>query len=68
MEDFCYSLTDENKKEVLHKSILGKGAFRRFKDNVNRLGISSQWYEFRDQRYREIAKEFCESKNIEYIE
>lgn len=65
MEDFCYSLSDYKKRDLL---LDAKGAFRRFKDNVNRLGISDQWYDYRDEKYKEIAIEFCKSKNIDYIE
>ncbi|MFC0560614.1 UPF0158 family protein [Halalkalibacter alkalisediminis] len=68
MEKFCYSLSDHKKQDILLHSIKGKGAFRRFKDHVNRLGIDEQWYDYRDQRYKEIAKEFCQSENIDYIE
>jgi hypothetical protein len=68
IEGFCYSLSDHTKQDVLLNSIKGKGAFRRFKDNVNQLGISHQWYNYRDNRYREIAMGFCGSKNIEYVE
>ena len=67
MESFCFSLSDLNKQEILLNSIRGKGAFRRFKDNVNRLGLVSQWYDYRDNSIKEIAREFCESKNIDSI-
>lgn len=68
MEAFSFSLSDYRKRDILLDSIHGKGAFRRFKDNVNRLGISNQWYDYRNKRYREIAIEFCESRNIDYID
>lgn len=68
MEDFCYSLSEHQKRDLLLNSIHGKGAFRRFKDNVHQLEISDQWYAFRDQKYKEIAIEFCESKNLDYTE
>lgn len=68
MEDFCYRLSDDNKREILLDSIRGRGAFRRFKDNSHRLGIIHQWYEFRDMKYKEIAIEFCESRGIAYLD
>ncbi|MBS4193231.1 hypothetical protein KHA94_24375 [Bacillus sp. FJAT-49705] len=68
MERFCYSLPDHKKQDILLDSIRGKGAFRRFKDNVNRLGIAEQWYEYRDHCFKEIAREFCQSNNIAFIE
>lgn len=68
VERFCYSLSDQRTQDKLLHSIRGKGAFRRFKDNVDRLGIAEQWYDYRDTQYKEIAKEFCRSKNIAFIE
>ncbi|MCC3359112.1 UPF0158 family protein [Bacillus sp. REN16] len=67
MESFCYGLTDSNMQTALLKSIRGKGAFRRFKDTVDRLGITEKWYDYRDMKYKEIAVEFCESNGIDYI-
>lgn len=68
MENFCFSLNDNNKSEILLHSIKGKGAFRRFKDNAIRLRIASNWYDYRNNCYKEIAREFCESNNINYID
>jgi hypothetical protein len=66
MESFCYSLTDINMQNALLKSFGGKGAFRRFKENIDRLGITEKWYDYRDMKYKEIAKEFCETNGIDY--
>lgn len=68
MKDFCYSLSDQQKRDLLLNSIHGKGAFRRFKDKIHQLEISDQWYALREQKYKEIAIEFCESKNLDYTE
>ncbi|WP_332696454.1 UPF0158 family protein [Halalkalibacter lacteus] len=65
MERFCYSLSDQKKQDILLNAIRGKGAFRRFKDDVYRLEIAEQWYDYRDHCYKEIAKEFCKSNNID---
>ncbi|MDT8861811.1 UPF0158 family protein [Alkalihalobacillus sp. MEB130] len=68
LERFCYSLSDEKKQDLLLHAIRGKGAFRRFKDTLHRLGMIQQWYEYRDERYKELAREFCQSNKIDYIE
>ncbi|WP_102346133.1 UPF0158 family protein [Bacillus sp. Marseille-P3661] len=68
MERFCYSISDDNIQGKLLNAIKGKGAFRRFRDSVEHLGIINQWYTYRDISYKEIAREFCVSKNIGYIE
>lgn len=68
MEHFCFSLADNQKQDILLNAIKGKGAFGRFRDNVDRLNLTSQWYDFRDERYKEIAREFCRENQIEFIE
>jgi hypothetical protein len=45
-------------------SLQGKGAFRRFKDNVILLGIEKDWYSFRDERYKQFAIEWCQENDI----
>jgi Uncharacterised protein family (UPF0158) len=68
MESFCYSLSDEKMQNVLLNAIRGRGAFRRFKDNVHRFEIFDAWYDYRDMKYKEIARNFCERHNIDYTE
>lgn len=66
MEDFIETLRDRRVSERLEEAIIGKGAFRRFKDNISSLGLSNAWYNFRDQAFLEIAKSWCEEKNLAY--
>ena len=53
-------------QERLATAISGRGAFRRFKDEVRRLGIVEQWYAWDDDAYRRKAIEWCEENGIEY--
>ncbi|MGG3915450.1 UPF0158 family protein [Rossellomorea vietnamensis] len=66
MEHFCYSLDDDHAKERLISAIQGRGAFRRFKDEVDQLGKREEWFVFRKERYREVAKDWCEVHGIRY--
>lgn len=68
MENFARHLRDPDAAEALLGAIRGRGAFRRFKDQVERLGMMEQWYTFRDARYREIAIEWCQENDIAYRE
>ncbi len=61
MESFAY-----DRDERLVNAIKGSGAFRRFKDMAEEIGLIDDWYEFRDNCYRERAKEWCESHGIEW--
>ncbi len=68
MERFCLALKDENVSAAMLASIKGSGAFRRFKDNLYHYGLDEQWYQYRDNAYREIAKSWCEEHEIPYVE
>lgn len=67
MEKFALSVDDRISSRIL-AAIKGKGAFRRFKDTVARFGIEEDWYKFRDKKYKELAIDWCESNDIEYID
>lgn len=68
MEDFCLSVCDQGKRNTLLNEIQGKGAFRRFKDKILDFDIEEQWYSYRDERFKEIAIEWCQENNIIYSE
>ncbi|MFC3882016.1 UPF0158 family protein [Bacillus songklensis] len=67
MEDFCLTVRNPRKQNILLKSIKGKGAFRRFKDKIIDFEIEDQWYSFRDERFKKIAVEWCRDNNVNYI-
>ena len=67
MEDFIDTLSGSN-HDRLASAIQGKGAFRRFKDAVIRLGIDKQWYDFQADAYKRKAARWCEDNDIEYEE
>lgn len=68
MKQFCVSVEDEEISQSLLNAIHGSGAFRYFKDNVHRFGIADQWYKYRDKAIKNIAIEWCEDNEIEYID
>lgn len=67
MEAFSYSQSDSSKMEQLTRALNGRGAFRRFKDELRRLGLEEDWYKYKHQQLMEIARDFCESNGIEYV-
>jgi hypothetical protein len=67
MEKFCYSIEDDDHREQLLRAIQGKGAFRYFRDTCDRLGLTEDWYAFRDQAYEEIAVRWLEARDIPYV-
>lgn len=68
MENFCPSVNDPKAQDSLFHAIQGKGAFRRFKDQAFDLGLIQDWYDYRDECYKQIAIEFCEHNNYDYVE
>lgn len=67
MEEFIWTLKCE-KADKLGCAIQGRGAFRRFKDMVSRMGILQQWYAFQAAYYRKLAIEWCQEYGLEYTE
>lgn len=68
MEEFCIDVTNAKIRNDLLRSISGKGAFRRFKDAIQRHSIRQEWFSFRDRRLKEIAKEWCEENALCWCE
>lgn len=66
MDRFAQSLTDSAMSDQLDAALHGRGAFRRFKDAVRRLGFEDEWYRFRETALEEIAIEFLEDHGIAY--
>jgi hypothetical protein len=66
MVDFVDELVapaDENAAEKLSIALAGKGAFRRFKDTLYRVGEQwlQAWYQWRDQRLKAAVEEWVKS-------
>lgn len=68
MERFCSTVENRRIANDLFRSIAGKGAFRRFKDALHRHGIEKSWYAYKDEAYKEIAREWCEDHGISWKE
>lgn len=66
MEDFATIISDTRLQNQLYISLNGSGAFRRFKDTCINFDIINDWYKFRDERYKEIAINWCKENNIEF--
>lgn len=60
MEEFIYELPAGKYQDVLARAIHGRGAFRRFKDKLYDLNLEKQWYQYRDEAYEKIARQWCE--------
>ncbi|MDD9936651.1 MAG: UPF0158 family protein [Myxococcales bacterium] len=51
--------------EELGDAVHGRGAFRHFKAVVRRRGVEQQWYQFRDEHYAQVARDWLRGHEIE---
>lgn len=65
MVDFIEKIDNLEVKNNLQRLIQGKGAFRRFKDYCLEINIIQDWYDFKEQKYKEIAIEWCKQNKLE---
>lgn len=66
MEEFIETIDDVKLYNQLQIAINGRGAFRRFKDTCINFEIIDDWYKFRDEKYKEIAIDWCNKNNIKF--
>jgi Uncharacterised protein family (UPF0158) len=66
MADFADGITDERAGRRLARAIQGKGAFRRFKDELHEEhpDLLSAWYAFRDTRARRRAVQWLADNSL----
>lgn len=68
MENFCFSIQDKEISKSLCRAIIGRGAFRRFKDRIHLYGISDNWHKYRYDVMKKIVIHWCKANNINCIE
>ena len=68
MEEFIYELPAGKNQDVLTGAIQGRGAFRRFKDKLYDLNLEKQWYQYREEAYEKIARQWSERHKIDIVE
>lgn len=65
MESFISTLSSPV-ADKLSRAISGRGAFRRFKDEIIRLGVEKEWYAFEEDTHKRIAIRWCEENGLEW--
>ncbi len=66
MQDFAMEEAQCRCRSELSSAVHGEGAFRRFKNAIQRLGLEDSWYQFRQAAFEEVAKEWLEENKIPY--
>jgi hypothetical protein len=69
MEAFIETVTDARLQSRLDRAIRGRGAFRRFKDELRdaEADVEQRWYAFKQARLEERAREWLADEGIELI-
>ena len=68
IERFSLYYPNEKVRNILLGKIRGPGAFHRFKDTIYEYGIENDWFQYRDEAYKEIVIAWLESHNIAYVD
>ena len=68
MEEFIYELPAGKNQDVLARTLQGRGAFRRFKDKLYDLNLEKHWYQYREEAYEKIARQWSERHKIDIVE
>ena len=66
IEKFIARVDIPKQSDMLYQSIQGKGAFKRFKIMLERLGVVGEWYKYRDEKLREFVEFWCQENNIDF--
>jgi len=66
MQDFAGEEAQCHCRSELLSASHGPGAFRHFKDAIDRLGLEQDWYRYREAAYQRVAREWLEENRIPY--
>ena len=67
MQDFIYDeIPAGGFRDQFESAIRGRGAFRRFRNLAERLGIINEWYEYKEKAQKQLAIEWCEENGFSY--
>jgi len=66
MEEFGELQANPGAANQLLRAIQGKGAFRRFRDTLGRLGLTEEWYAYRARAMERFVRNWCEQNGVGY--
>ena len=66
MQEFAEEQEQCRCRPELLSAVHGSGAFRHFKNAIQRLGLEDSWYRYREADFEQVAKEWLEANKIPY--
>jgi hypothetical protein len=66
MQDFALEEEQCRCRQELVSAVHGSGAFRHFKQTIERLGLEQSWYRYRAAAFERVAREWLEENKIPY--
>jgi hypothetical protein len=68
MRRFIGTLEDDALRGTMEELIRGSGAFRRFRDAIERYRIGDKWWQYRSEALKQIAIRFLDSEGIPWVD
>lgn len=68
MINFCNSFNDFSIDDILNKNVDDIKKIQKIKKLIEEKNMLNDWYDFREQTEKQIAIDWCNKNNIEYIE
>ena len=65
LSDYAHLQKDERTRERLLDALNGKGAFRRAKNVLDATGLRNEWFAYRDDAAKSLAREWLEENGFE---
>jgi hypothetical protein len=66
MRRFADNVDDDDLSDELQRAIHGRGAFRMFRATIENAGVREQWFAFKREALRKIAREALEELGLPY--
>jgi uncharacterized protein UPF0158 len=66
MQAFAAEQEECKCRPELVSAVHGAGAFRRFKNAIQRLGLEDSWYRYREAAFEQVARAWLEENKIPY--
>ncbi len=66
MKDFMFAQEDEKIRSEINDAIHRRGAFRNFRNVIERYSLLQAWYDFKQADYESDVKDWCEENGLEW--